>query len=389
MSRVYIVSSILPPTFSGAGIRALRTAKNLSDKYNVSLITETSKVETDLQTVVIKGLSGYKKDHIVFLLVKYFFIFFITPLSIFNQLRKIEEPDLIHCFSVTWLGIYVYWYNKIFWNAPILFEVTLLGSDTIDAKNKWWIYRKISDYCLKTADQINAISLRLYQDLLKKGLDKEKISLISNSVDIDRFKPISKYQRSINKGNYNINSDTFVIITTAGVSKRKGYLLLKDIVKSLPSDFNYHWFFVGDYSRRKKRDLMNYILNDFKKNNIDQNVTFTGYTDPVSYLRMSDLFVFTSEREGFGTVIIEAMSSGLPIICKKIEGITDFILKNNSGVIIDSNDPNDFVEEILKVKDDEKLAEEMGKNAVNVVKNRFSLEIIIKEYDELYQSLIT
>jgi len=384
--RVFILSSALPPSVGGAGVRALRTAENLSDSFDIKLITRTKSPETELNFVSIATQSN---NDLSFFdrLYKYLIVFLILPFHSFLKFSFLKKPDLIHCFSVSWLGICIYWFNRIFWKAPIMYELTLMGSDTPGSKRKWWFYRKMSDYCIYNADHINAISPLLYNHLVDDlKFDESKVSLITNSVDTERFKPVSEEEELKLRESLGIDKDTFVIVTVAMVTKRKGYPLLLEVIKSLPNDFKFHWYFVGNFSSETQLKLVDDIKKQLKQIGKEDNINFTGYLMPDNYLNISDLFVFASKREGLGTAVVEAMSCGLPVICKKIDGITEFIYDDkHEGLIIESDDPKLFSSSIIKLSKDPGKRLRMGAIGRERVIRKFSLPIIIGKYKELYE----
>ena len=124
--------------------------------------------------------------------------------------------------------------------------------------------------------------------------------------------------------------------------------------------------------------------------NIKENVVFTGLRDNVDeYMKISDIFVFLSRREGFGTVVVEAMSTGLPVIALNIPGITEYIIQNKKdGIIIQEENPDKIVLAIEELLENRNLYEYISKNAIKTVKKRFSTGIIDQQYQQIYSELI-
>jgi len=387
--RVFIVSSALPPSVGGAGVRALRTAENLSDSFDIKLITRTKSPDTELNFVSIATQSNNDLS-LLSRIQKYLVIFLVLPFHSFFKFSFLKKPDLIHCFSISWLGICIYWFNRIFWKAPIMYELTLMGSDTPRSKSKWWLYRDLSDYCINNADHINAISPLLYNHLVYDlDFDDSKVSLITNSVDTERFKPVNEIEKLQLREALEVDKNTFIIVTVAMVTERKGYPLLLEIIKELPINFDFHWFFVGNFSTELQLRLVKSITKQLKQINKEENITFTAYVSPDKYLKIADLFVFASKREGLGTAVVEAMSSCLPVICKKIEGITDFIYTDQvEGLIIDSTNPEVFSSSIIEMQKDINKRMRMGKAGRMRALKKFSLPKIIKQYEKLYIELL-
>jgi len=102
----------------------------------------------------------------------------------------------------------------------------------------------------------------------------------------------------------------------------------------------------------------------------------------------SSIFAFSSRFEGFGMVISEAMASGLPpvaFVCPC--GPKDIIQDGVNGFLVDLGDIDGFAEKICLLIENEELRKEMGKSA-RIRSERFSIETIAQEWNELFCSLL-
>ena len=119
-------------------------------------------------------------------------------------------------------------------------------------------------------------------------------------------------------------------------------------------------------------------------------VHWIGRTEDVhNYLQVSDIFCFPSRNEGFGLVIIEAMSTGLPVITSRLPGVTtDIIRSDQEGVLIAGYDPSDYAAMMLKLLNNPEMANAMGNMARSRVVSNFSLEHIAQRYAQLYQGQV-
>ena len=115
------------------------------------------------------------------------------------------------------------------------------------------------------------------------------------------------------------------------------------------------------------------LLKLYKKMSISlglkQNVTFLGFVKDdvlLKFYASSDLFVFPSELEGFGQVILEAMASGTPIICANKPPMSEII--ETGGITFKLNDSMDLSKKIIYLLNNQKELAKLRDNALNVVK---------------------
>ena len=100
---------------------------------------------------------------------------------------------------------------------------------------------------------------------------------------------------------------------------------------------------------------------------IGEHVHFLGYrTDAPELYGCSDLFAFMPYREGLPVALMEAMSSGLPIVCTKIRGNTDLIDDGVCGVFCE-NSPEALARQLLELYRDPERREKLGRNAARKV----------------------
>jgi L-malate glycosyltransferase len=91
--------------------------------------------------------------------------------------------------------------------------------------------------------------------------------------------------------------------------------------------------------------LMGELKEQAKDKGVDDKVTFAGFVsdqEKVDLLAVSDLYVSSSQHEGFGLVFLEGMAAGLPVICYDFGGQTDFLDDNVTGALIPLNDEDCF-----------------------------------------------
>lgn len=121
------------------------------------------------------------------------------------------------------------------------------------------------------------------------------------------------------------------------------------------------------------------------------NVACTGYLTGLSLARAyanADIFIFPSTSETFGNVVLEAMSSGLPVVGAFAAGVRDNLLDGFNGISCKPDDPVDLAEGAVKLLKDKNLMRTLGKQARSYALEK-SLEAGFKQLIESWEAMIS
>jgi glycosyltransferase involved in cell wall biosynthesis len=127
-----------------------------------------------------------------------------------------------------------------------------------------------------------------------------------------------------------------------------------------------------------------------KKMEIEDNIFFLGEVknqDLSNYYSNSDLFLLTSFYEGFGRVILEAGSFGLPVISSKVTGPEDIINHGINGYLFDLGKKVDFVNCIINLLNDEETRKKLGEANKQLIKSKFDSEVLKNNWVKLWLKL--
>jgi glycosyltransferase involved in cell wall biosynthesis len=100
------------------------------------------------------------------------------------------------------------------------------------------------------------------------------------------------------------------------------------------------------------------------------------------------LFVLASDEEGFGIVLLEAMSTGTPVICTRCGGPEDIISHGETGYLTPPNDPKALAKQMEELLAEPALREKIGDAGREVVARRFSLAAAGNAYLDKYDALL-
>ena len=116
---------------------------------------------------------------------------------------------------------------------------------------------------------------------------------------------------------------------------------------------------------------------------LNNSIKFLGQIDNVeNYLKNSDIYVHSAINEPFGLVLIEAMASGLPVICIDGKGNRDIVKQGYNGFILEQNSKV-FSKKIIEVYKNKNLKKRLSNNSI-LYSKQFSLEKYIENLMKIY-----
>ena len=136
----------------------------------------------------------------------------------------------------------------------------------------------------------------------------------------------------------------------------------------------------GDIEEEKVRMIAE---NSAKKDYINVN-NWMEHSEYLKKLPDYDFLVLPSHMEVFPMSILEAMGVGLPVIGTHVGGIPEMIENNKNGALFEAKNTEELVNALEKLVNNLKLRIELGKNAWENVKARFSPEIILRKLEDVY-----
>jgi glycosyltransferase involved in cell wall biosynthesis len=121
---------------------------------------------------------------------------------------------------------------------------------------------------------------------------------------------------------------------------------------------------------------------------LEGHVIFTGNVRNVEeYLRAADIFVFPTENDAFPSSLLEAMTSGLPVVTTPVGAIKEIVRDGQTGLLVRPRDPNALASALERLLDDRVLSARLGRSAHEAVQGRYSAERVTEQYVALFEGL--
>ena len=158
-------------------------------------------------------------------------------------------------------------------------------------------------------------------------------------------------------------------------------ILIKSFSMVIKKNKNIHLILIGVTPESKLKDMS----RDLR---IEDNVHFLGIVDNAQQLlKNADIYIQPSRNEGLSLSILEAMSKSLPVIAFKVGGISELVINNKTGFLVEPENKMKLAEKIDLLINNLDLRKELGKNAYERYKNYFSadksIDKLITEYYKL------
>lgn len=203
----------------------------------------------------------------------------------------------------------------------------------------WLIYFPIEMYLSKYTDVLITINREDYNRA--KSLFKAKSTeyILGVGLDIEKFQNVS-IDRAKKRNEIGVPEDAFVLLSVGELNKNKNHEAVITALGELKNE-QIHYVICGEGILRN--ELKNLCL----KRGLSEKVHLLGYReDAFEFYKAADVFVFPSYREGLPVSLMEAMASGLPVICSNVRGNKDLITNQSGGFLINNMDINELIEQI-------------------------------------------
>ncbi len=210
-------------------------------------------------------------------------------------------------------------------------------------------------------------------------LPPEKLLVIPNGIDVRPRHDVAPAAAS----DLGVGPGRRVILFVGRLDrqKRPDWLLerMPAIARALPT---HDLVFVGDGPLRGQ------LAQQAERLGIADRVHLLGWRpDVASFYSAADLVVLTSAWEGMPNVVLEAMAACRPVVSTDVQGVAELI-GDNDRQVVPVSDPQAFVDAVVGICGDQRLAKRLGEQNRQRVAQHFSIDATVAAYVDLYESLL-
>ena len=210
----------------------------------------------------------------------------------------------------------------------------------------WLLFYPVEKYLAKYTDTLITINKEDFELAKKKFIKRcnnieyvPGVGINPKEFDIN----ITEKEKHNLRKSLGLKDKDIVLIYTARLDKNKNQIFLINTMEELIKENNdIHLLLVG------RDELNGYYQNIVKNKKLNKNIHFLGHREDIpKLLKISDIAVSSSKREGLPVNILESFASGLPVIALNCRGMSDLIINGKNGYIVNSE--REFIEKIKKM----------------------------------------
>lgn len=251
-------------------------------------------------------------------------------------------------------------------------------------KLKTQMYIIMEKIAATNTDRMLVFTELAVQDHLDVGVGrKEMFRIVPSGVPLEKYLTPATPPEQVRE-NLGIPKGAKVIGGVARIDHVKGirYLVEAFFILAKKRD-NLYLIVAGEGDEREELTAL------IKEKGLENRAFLLGLRRDVPDLfHAMDIFVLPSLNEGYGKVVVEAMSAGRPVIASNVGGVRTIVEEGVTGLLIPPGKPEAIVNAVEKLLDNPELAAEMGSRGRNSVREERSVAAMIRNLDNIYADLL-
>jgi len=294
--------------------------------------------------------------------------FFKVTVLINPQFRKLfHEYDVLHFHDDVDISFSLF---SFFTGKPKIFHI-----HSLQRTFKGYKYNLFSRLILTKSANLHLTASQVNANLMNE-FGASEVKILPNGVDIEKFdfKLDNREQR--------------LILFVGRFERDKGIHILLESLKLL--DMPTKLVIIGPNQDTAYLNDMLHVIEEINREK-KHEILYLGslsHDEIIQWHHRATIFVCPSLHEDFGIVILEAMSSGTPVIASDIGGIKDIITNNHEGILVVADNKVKLAEAIENLLKDEKLRQDLAKEARIKIERKFTWLSVTKELSEIYEKLV-
>lgn len=210
-----------------------------------------------------------------------------------------------------------------------------------------------------------------------EAVPADLIELVPNGVDEEIFHPCTEEQKRAARSRLCISEEAFVAGGIGRLAHEKNFALLPRLAALHPDIL----FVIAGSG--PERDRIAALASEL---GVDSRLRLLGtILDRGSFYHALDAFILPSLYEGLPMAVLEAMSSGVPVLASRLEGIFSVLSDENEGLLAQPGDVADFSRQLRRLKESPELGGQLAQAARTKALNQFSASVTARRIESIYR----
>ncbi len=349
-----------------------------TDVFNKNIRQSTNCIEAEVEGIKIKYFKNISNS------LAFNQKVFISP-AISKALKEnLKQFDIVHLHEFRTLQNAAAYKYLTKYKIPYILSahgsvLRLMGKDFL----KMLFDKSIGFKILKSAKRVIAVSNIEVEQYIKMGVERDRISLIPNGINISEFENADKVKGNFRRA-YKL-SDKKILLFIGRLNAIKGIDFLLNTFAILTKDIKDTILVIAGPDDGYKNEIERRI-NLLKIN--DKVLLTDGLygEDKIAAMTDADIFIYPSRHEIFGIAPLEALMCGTPVIVTDNCGCADFLRETNGGIVVKYQDISGLLDSMQTILDNKEEAKKLASNGMELVQRQFNWDEITKDMIKLYKT---
>jgi len=215
--------------------------------------------------------------------------------------------------------------------------ISARGSD-ISLMPDYVLPKRWIQWAAARADGLVTVCSALRDRLIELGVEAERVTVLRNGVDLERFRPLDRPRLR-----HELGLDGPVLLAVGNLVELKGHHLIIEALSKLP---NHTLLIIGEGPEQRPLERLAQQLG------VSERVRFVGLvpqTELPRYYTAADALVLASSREGWANVLLESMACGTPVVATRVGGTPEVVAHDTAGVLIEQRSAEGILDGVRRL----------------------------------------